>query len=136
MKPDSTRAAIVEAIRKVGGQWYDTESVAGFPDGVWAFRGRMGMAELKAPGKSYGVCGCTGTQAVSCKGTAPCRTCMCKGHVGTGNAERTTWHRQLAFREAWQGPAVSVWTTPEEALRTIGALPVPAPPEGAAPTVK
>ena len=123
MKPDSTRAAIVEAIRKAGGQWFDTESVAGFPDGVWAFRGRMGMAELKVPGKENGVCGCDNTRSSACRCKGLGEFCACKGHGSRTYGERTVWHRQLAFREAWQGPPVAVWTTPEDALRTIGALP-------------
>jgi hypothetical protein len=36
-----------------------------------------------------------------------------------GNAERTTWHAQLAFAEAWQGPKVCVWTSAEQALATL-----------------
>lgn len=126
MKPDSTRAAIVEAIRKVGGQWFDTESVPGFPDGVWSYQGRMGLAELKAEGKSNGACGCQSVDASSCVACAK-RRCAgksnCNGHYKIGNRDRTTWHRQLTFREAWQGPPVAILTTPEEALRTIGALP-------------
>jgi hypothetical protein len=124
-KPDSTRAAIVAAIRAAGGTWVDHEGRKGEPDGIWAFAGRMGWAELKVPGKESGVCGCKATDADRCAATGGRHVvgepCSCKGHLGTGNAERTTWHAQLAWREAWQGPPVQVWTSVEQALREIGA---------------
>ena len=120
MKPDSTRAAIVEAIRKAGASWVDTEGRAGTPDGVWGFRGRCGFAEIKREGKKNGVCGCTHSDLATC-GIRSGYDCHCKGHTEP-KGERLVWHRQLAFREAWKGPPVAVWTTPEEALRTIGAI--------------
>jgi hypothetical protein len=88
-KPDSTRAAIVAALRAAGASVVDHEGRKGEPDLVVGYRGRMWFVELKTPGK--------------------------------GNAERTTWHAQLTFAGAWQGPRVLVWTTVEQALRDIGA---------------
>ena len=61
----------------------------------------------KAPGKEHGVCGCTEARTERCTGTLqfnePRGNCACKGHLGTGNAERTTWHAQLSWREACAG---------------------------------
>lgn len=126
-KPDSTRAAIVAAIRAAGGSWVDHEGRKGEPDGWWGFQGRGGPAEIKTPGKEHGVCGCDSTYSDRCGSAKRLGTpadghhCACKGHVSLGNAERTTWHAQLAFAESWQGPRVLVWTTAEQALRDIGA---------------
>ena len=123
-KPDSNASAIVAALRKAGASVVYHDGRKGEPDLCWGFAGRMGWAEVKAPGKESGVCGCRHTEARECAnrndtvsfGVPPC---SCKGHIGTGNAERETWHAQLAFREAWRGPMVSVWTTVEQALREI-----------------
>lgn len=126
-KPDSTRSAIVKALRANGASWEDHESRRkGAPDGWWGFRGRGGPAEIKAPGKESGVCGCTHTMFTKCDGGRMADgswgpdVCPCKGHLGAGNAERTTWHAQLAWREAWQGPPVQVWTSVEDALTALG----------------
>jgi hypothetical protein len=120
-KPDSTRAAIVAALRAAGASVVDHEGRKGEPDLVVGYRGRMWFAELKTPGKESGVCGCDNTDVLKC------RKCFdygaCTGHIGLGNAERKTWHAQLAFAEAWQGPRVLVWTTVEQALREIGVGP-------------
>lgn len=128
MKPDSTRSAIVEAIRRAGASWVDTEGRAGTPDGAWGFRGRMGFAEIKRPDRVHGACGCTAVGSIACE-KPPLGIglpCLCKGHPSNGGSKTSAlvvWHRQLEWHEAWQGPPVAVWTTPEEALRTIGALP-------------
>lgn len=125
VKPDSSTHAIVAAIRKVGASWEYHEGSAGSPDGIWGYRGRMGWAEVKVLGKEHGVCGCRHYDAATCSrrqdsisfGVPPCK---CKGHTGTRTAGQCrTWHRQLAWHEAWQGQPVAVWTTVEEALATV-----------------
>ena len=124
-KPDANRAAIVAALKAAGASVVDLQGRPGTPDVAWGYRGRMGLAEIKVPGKEHGVCGCSSTDPAKCLAdrftNADGFNCGCKGHVGTGNAERTVWHRQLAWHEAWKGPPVAVWTTAEEALLTIRA---------------
>jgi hypothetical protein len=117
--PDSTRAAIVAAIRAAGGSWVDHEGRKGEPDGVVGYRGRMWWVEIKAPGKESGVCGCDAVTVESC---TRCNATItdCRGHLRFGgNAERKTWHTQLAFAESWQGGKVLVWTSVEQALRYL-----------------
>jgi hypothetical protein len=122
-KPDSNRALIVAALRAAGASVVDHEGRKGEPDLVVGYRGRMWFAELKTPGKEHGVCGCDEVRQERCSGNLPFNVprglCACKGHLGIGNAERTTWHAQLAFAEAWQGPKVCVWTSAEQALATL-----------------
>lgn len=79
----------------------------------------MGFAEVKAPGKAHGVCGCTAYLPSKCIRPGDGRPCICTGHNTDCKGERKVWHRQLAWHEAWQGPKVSVWTTVEEALATV-----------------
>lgn len=122
-KPDANRAAIVAALKAVGASVVDLQGRPGTPDVAWGYRGRMGLAEIKVPGKEHGVCGCDHSDASRCRKPVIVFQCTCRGHVGTGNAERTVWHRQLAWHEAWDGPAVAIWTTPEDALLTIRVIP-------------
>jgi hypothetical protein len=84
----------------------------------------MWFAEVKDPKKPSGVCGCTHWDLGKCdKGRKPSgewgAACVCRGHFGTGNAERLVWHRQLMFHENWNGPAVCIWTSVEQAIKTI-----------------
>lgn len=121
LKPDSPTSSIVAALRQAGASVEHHEGSAGSPDLVWGYRGRMGFAEVKVPGKEHGVCGCDSTQANRCIGRDWSHVgsrCTCKGHTAPAG-ERKIWHRQLAWHEAWQGAPVSVWTTVEEALATV-----------------
>ena len=118
-KPDASRAAIVAALKHVGASYVDLQGRKGTPDLAVGFRGRMWLVEIKAPGKASGVCGCDSAEKELCRRRGINVPCGCLGHDHAGNAERATWHAQLAFREAWKGPPVVVWTTPQEAIDTI-----------------
>lgn len=118
MKPDSPTAAIVAALRKAGASVEHHEGSAGSPDLIWGFRGRMGLAEIKAPGKEHGVCGCDAVRSSACRCRGLDEFCACKGHTAPAG-ERKVWHRQLAWHEAWKGPKVNVWTTVEQALAEV-----------------
>lgn len=116
-KPDASRAGIVAALRKIGASYVDLQGRKGTPDMAVGFRGRTWLVEIKSPGKENGVCGCDRVDVATCK--AGGNTCRCASHRGLGNAERETWHAQLAFHESWKGSAVVVWTTPEQAIECI-----------------
>lgn len=124
MKPDSPTHFIVAALRQLGASVEHHEGSPGSPDLIIGYKGRMFFAEVKAPGKEHGVCGCTGTLANGCGG--PGRRCNCMGHPSNSfasprppNRERKVYHRQLAWHESWAGPSVRIWTTVEQAVREV-----------------
>lgn len=119
MKPDSTRGVIVAAVRRAGATWVDHEGRKGAPDGIIGYRGRMWWVEIKNAWRDPGACTCTSADASKCVRCGD-RKCDCSGHTGSGNNGRTTLHAQLAWREAWQGPTVQVWTSVDDALTALG----------------
>lgn len=124
MKPDSPTAAIVAALRQLGVSVEYHAGSAGAPDLIWGYRGRMGLAEVKAPGKEHGVCGCTSTDPTKClvdrfTGTLNL-ACGCKGHdVYSGYGERRVYHRQLLWHSRWSGPPIRIWTSPDQAVKEV-----------------
>jgi hypothetical protein len=122
MKSDSNTAAIVKSLRALGVDcvYVSSDSEKGVPDICWAFNGRWGWFEMKAP-DGNADCGCTAVLAAKC--SRPGRGfdvgCDCKGHAGIGNSMRKTRHAQLAWEASHPHMTVTVVRVLEDALRVV-----------------